>query len=212
MLRTVTNQSKFMRTVTPPPDAPQPSSFSFAFLQLVLHPGKVIRLWNWKAALLSVFLRGPIFFSASFRQGLGAAVSALLTESFFCAATAGFYGAIVQSLRSAQPQWMTLLFITVILPAGFQSFEFLLHWVRGTSHLRIAEFVSIFVSGFSALFNWYIMRRNTLLVGPEGGRFKTDLARLPRLFLGFITALPRRWLDRRKRENFRCMENNVPGG
>ena len=193
-----------MQTVTPPPDVPQPPSFVSVFVQLVRHPQELIRLWNWKSAVLSVILRGPIFLAASFRRGFGAEVSALVTESIFCAATAGFYGAIVQSLRLAQPQWLTLLFLTVVLPAIFQALEYLLHLSRGTPHLRLAEFVSIFVSGASALFNWYAMRRNTLLVGAERTSFKSDLGRLPRLLLGFMTALPRRWLVRDKTQQSHC--------
>jgi hypothetical protein len=192
-----------MPTITP--DAPQPSSFTSMFALLLTHPWKVVRLWNWKAALLSIFLRGPIFLVAGFRLGPWAAGAAFLTESFFCAATAGFYGAIVQFLRSAQPQWVTLLFITLILPAMFQGCEYVLHMARGTPHLRIAEIVSVSISGTSALFNWYVMRHDTLLVGEEGGRFAVDLARLPRLFLGFILALPLRWLNRRRTRDHSCM-------
>jgi hypothetical protein len=189
------NPLQTMPTVTPS-DVPQPSSFSSLLAQLFAHPSKILRLWNWKAALLSIFLRGPVFLVASLRRGPWATAAALLTESFFCATTAGFYGAIVQFLRLAQPQWLTLVFITLVLPLIFQSFEYLLHMARGTHNLRIAEIVSVCVSGISALFNWYAMRRNTLLVGEEGGRFKADLARLPRLLLGFVLALPLRGLKR----------------
>jgi hypothetical protein len=131
-------------------------------------------------------------------------LSAVAAESIFCAATAGFFGAIVQLFRLAQPQWLALLLLTVVLPTLFQSLEYLLHWMRGTPHLRLAEIVSAGVSVLSTLFNWYIMRRNTLLVGSEGRRFSSDLARLPRLLLGFVTALPRRWLERLKSSHSNC--------
>jgi hypothetical protein len=180
-----------MRTIKSQ-DAPHLPSFKATFIQLLRNPLTIVVLWNWKAALLSMFLRGPIFLVASVRSGREAVLLSLATELFFCAATAGFYGAIVQAFRKAQPQWLTLLFITVILPAILQGFEFLLHWARGTPHLRLAELVSTSVSGISAIFNWYVMSRNALLVGPEGARFKQDLARLPMLLLSFITALPRR--------------------
>jgi hypothetical protein len=192
-----------MRTTTPP-DANPPVSFVATLLGLFRRPWIILRLWNWKAAVLSVVLRVPIFLAASVRGGLATAVSAVLTESAFCAAAAGFYGSIVQLFRLAQPQWLSLLLITVILPALFQGLEYVLHLMRGTPHLRLAEMVSIFVSGTSALFNWYIMRRNTLLVGREGGRFADDLARLPGLLLSFVTALPRRWLERMKSSQSQC--------
>ena len=191
-----------MRTIKSP-DAPHLPSFQATLIQLLRNPLAIVLLWNWKAALLSMFLRGPIFLVASFRSGKEAVLLSLATELFFCAVTAGFYGAIVQAFRKAQPQWLTLLFITVILPAILQGFEFLLHWTRGTPHLRLAEMFSTAISAISAIFNWYVMSRHALLVGPEGARFKQDLARLPMLLLGFITALPRHWREQHK-DKVRC--------
>jgi len=199
ILRSLSN----MRRATLP-DAKPPASFAAILFGLFRRPWILLQLWNWKAAVLSVILRVPIFLTASLRGGFAAIVSAVLTESAFCAAAAGFYGSIVQLFRLAQPQWLSLLLITVILPALFQGLEYVLHLMRGTPHLRLAELVSIFVSGTSALFNWYIMRRDTLLVGREGGRFADDLARLPGLLLSFVTALPRRWLERIKSSQSHC--------
>jgi len=160
--------------------------------RLVLRPQQVLLLWNWKSALLSVVLRGPIFVAAGARQGWRAALAALLTESIFCALSAGFYGAVVQILKDAEPQWLTGVFLTVVMPVTFQVLEYLLHWFRGTPHLRVAAIVSLVVSAISALFNWYAMRRGTLLVGGEGGGFGGDLHRLPRLLVGFVAVLPRK--------------------
>ena len=156
----------------------------------------MLRLWNWKSALLSIILRGPIFLGVTARQGLNASLNALLTESVFCAVTAGFYGAVVQILRNAEPQWLTIIFLTAVIPALFQVLEYSLHWLRGTPHLHLAEIVSLIVSAVSALFNWYAMRRGTLLVGGEGGSFGRDLRRLPRLLFNFLAALPRRLAGR----------------
>jgi hypothetical protein len=175
------------------------SPFLPALAGLIRHPGRVLFLWNWKAALLSVALRGPIFLGAALQRGFNATASAVLTESVFCMATAGFYGAIVQNLRDAEPQWLTGVFITLVLPAIFQIFEFVLHWLRGTPHLRVAEIVSIIVSGLSALFNWYAMRRGVLLVGQEGEQFRADVRRLPALILGFITVPIGRLAERRRK-------------
>jgi hypothetical protein len=171
---------------------PHSPAFSTALAGLLRHPFRFLTLWNWKSALLSLFLRAPIFLAASVRQGWQAAIAALLTESVFCVVSAGFYGALVQSLRDAQPLWLTGIFLTVMVPAVFQALEYLLHWFRGTPHLRLAEIVSLIVSGLSALFNWYAMRRGTLLVGRESKSFGTDVTRLPRLILGFLAVLPRR--------------------
>lgn len=165
---------------------------------LVLHPRQVLTLWNWKAALLSIFLRGPIFLVAGVRQSWKGAFTALLAESIFCAASAGFYGAIVQTLKDGEPQWLTGILLAAVIPVIFQALEYLLHWFHGTPHLRIAEIVSLVVSALSALFNWYAMRRGALLVGEEGGSFGGDLRRLPILLFRFLAILPRKVLTKAK--------------
>jgi hypothetical protein len=171
---------------------PVSPAFFSVLLGIMRRPQQILFLWNWKSALLSVILRGPIFLAVSLRHGVESALAALFTELVFCMLSAGFYGAIVQEVRNAEPQWLTGVFITVVIPAVFQVLEYLLHWLRGTPHLRLAEIISLAVSAISGLFNWYAMRRGTLLVGGEGGSFGADLRSLPRLILNFIAVLPRR--------------------
>lgn len=167
--------------------------FFQTLFDLLRHPQRILFLWNWKSAWLSIILRAPIFLGVTVRRGFHVSFSAVLIECLYCALTAGFYGAVVQNLRDAEPQWLTILFLTLVLPGIFQVFEFLLHRLHGTPHLKIAEIVSIAVSAVSALFNWYAMRRGALLVGGEGRSFGSDLRRLPGLIVAFITALPRSW-------------------
>jgi hypothetical protein len=184
-------------------------SFRYLLSDLLRHPYRILRLWNWKSALLSTILRGPIFLVAAVRQGWKAAFAALLTESIFCAVSAGFYGAIVQSLKDAEPQWLTGIFLAGVVPVIFQVLEYLLHWFRGTPHLRIAEIVSLVLSGLSALFNWYAMRRGTLLVGGEGGTFGGDMRRLPRLIVGFLAALPRKIATKAMNGSSKCFDGSL---
>jgi hypothetical protein len=155
-------------------------------------PQRIFVLWNWKSAVLSIILRGPIFLGAAARRGLMTALAALATESVFCAVTAGFYGAIIQTLKDAEPEWLTGIALVGVIPLIFQGLEYLLHWFRGTPHLRTAAIVSLIVSAISALFNWYAMRRGTLLVGAEGRTFGSDVGRLPRLLFNFFALLPRK--------------------
>ena len=173
--------------------------------EIARRPQRVLRLWNWKSASLSVIFRGPIFLVAAMRQGWAGVIGALFTESAFCALSAGFYGAIVQSLKDAEPQWLTGVLLAVVIPAFFQGIEYVLHWFRGTPHLRVAEIVSVSISGISALFNWYAMRRGTLLVGGEGASFGSDLGRLPRLIFGFVAVLPRQAASNAKRRSFELL-------
>ncbi len=166
--------------------------FSSVLLGLLRRPQQILFLWNWKSAVLSVILRGPIFLVAGLRHGWKGAVAALFTESIFCVMTAGFYGAIVQSLKDAEPPWLTALFLAGVMPVTFQVLEYVLHWFRGTPHLRVAGIVSLVVSAISSLFNLYAMRRGTLLVGGEAANFGRDLCRLPLLLLRFFALVPRK--------------------
>lgn len=175
---------------------------------LVRRPQHILFLWNWKAAWLSILLRGPIFLAATIRRGFRVTFATVLTECVYCMFSAGFYGAFVQTLRDAEPEWLTILFLTVAMPAVFQVLEVLMHLYRGTPHLRIAEMVSILVSGISALFNWYAMRRGALLVGGEGGSFGSDLRRLPGLLLEFAAALPH-WLKEQRKHSSKNMTTTL---
>jgi len=176
-------------------DAPPGAPLGQVLVGLLLNPQKLLKLWNWKSAWLSIILRAPIFLGVTIRHGLAATIGAVLTECVYCALTAGFYGALTQNLRDATPEWLTGVFLAAVVPAVFQVFEVLLHFLRGTPHLWVAEIISLVVSAISALFNWYAMRRGTLLVGGEGRSFRSDLAGLPKLFFNFVVLGPRRLLS-----------------
>lgn len=182
------------------PSEPAGHSFLDALRGLFMNPQRILLFWNWKSAWLSILLRAPIFLVAAISRGFAATISAVLTECFFCALTAGFYGALVQNMRDAEPEWLTVLFLAVGVPAVFQVFEFLLHWFRGTPHLKAAIIVSMIISGISSFFNWYAMKRGALLVGGEGKSFGSDLRRLPGLLFSFFAYLPRHLAKHERRE------------
>ena len=184
---------------------------SGVLLALIGSPQRLLLLWNWKSALLSVALRGPIFLVATFHRGWRSVAAALLTESIFCVVTAGFYGAVIQIFRDAQPEWLTIMFLTLIIPSMFQVLEYWMHWLRHTPHLRPAEITSILVSAISAWFNWYAMRRGTLLVGGEGRPLAADLRRLPILIAAFLSVLPRIMLQRIRDTLMRITRNTAKG-
>jgi len=71
---------------------------------LVHHPVETIaRRWNWKSALLSSIVRGLIFFCVNLVAGWHAAFAVLLTELTFRGAASGFYGALTEDFRFAEP-------------------------------------------------------------------------------------------------------------
>ena len=178
-----------------------------ALLDLLRDPATVLlRRWNWKAAALSILFRAPVYVIASLHSGWRETLAALFAEFAVCAGTAGFYGAFVQAIRNAQPAWATALVLTIFLPAVMQAVEYLVHWLRGTHHLHAVLIGSVVVSALSSLFNWFAMKRGTLLVGDEGKSFHRDLKRLPLLAVSFIISGPR-WLWRACRKA-RIRENS----
>lgn len=163
---------------------------------ILRRPQRLIAVWNWKSALLSVTLRGPIFFTAAFSHGAKAALGALLAETVFCALGVGLYNALVQSLREAEPLWLTGVLLSVVFPGCVQVGEYVMHRLRGTPHLHAAVIASLCVSSVSTLFNWYAMRQGAMMVGRQSSSLGADLRRLPTLIFGFV-ALPVQWVLRR---------------
>jgi hypothetical protein len=169
-----------------------PSEVVAALSDLVLHPAQTFyHSWNWKAALLSAMLRAPLFLVATLRQGVEAISIAVFAEAFYSAAISGCYGAVVQKLRRANPLWASGLLILVILPGLLLWLDYLLHRFTGMSNLKGGMLAAASLSVLSSLFNWYLMSRNSLLVGKEGRPFASDLKRMPRMVTDFLCWVPR---------------------
>lgn len=159
---------------------------------LVAHPvDNIVRRWNWKAAATSVMMRGSIFFTANLSAGLDAALAVLLTEFVFRTLTSGFYGAILQAFRRAEPAWAAALSTTILLPMTNHAAEFLIHWARGTPKLKTSIAASVVFTILSTLFNLYVMRQGVLVVGENSNSLWHDMKRMPGLVISFIAIVPR---------------------
>jgi hypothetical protein len=183
------------------PPAANPITVRRAFVLLLQEPVKyLLHGWNWKSALLSSILRASLFFATNLSAGLPAAVAAMKTELVFRGVTSGFYGALTEAFREAEPPWAAALTVMVLLPVANHSIEFLIHWMRGTQNLLSSILASMILTAVSTLFNFYVMRRGALIVGHGRHSLGTDLLRLPRLAFDFVTWLPR-YLIRRASRN-----------
>src|SRR5215468_6453814 len=163
-----------------------------AFADLVFNPGRRLLLcWNWKTALLSACVRGTVFFIANIGAGLGAAIGAMGVEAALFATLAGFYGAMAQAFRRAQPVWAATMAVLVIMPTINHSLEYILHYASGTKRLSAGLAASISLSMVSAVFNLFAMRRGVLIVGDERASLIEDLRRMPRVVFDFVMTIPR---------------------
>jgi hypothetical protein len=162
-----------------------------ALADLFLNPGRVLLRWNWKTALLSACVRGTIFFVSNLGAGLGAATVAMAVEAALFAALAGFYGALAQTFRRAQPAWAATMTVMILMPAVNHTLEYALHNANGTEKITAGVATSISLSVLSAMFNLFAMRRGVLIVGDERASLIDDLRRMPRVVFDFVMAIPR---------------------
>jgi hypothetical protein len=177
-------------------------SVSDVFRQLLTNPGQLlVRRWNWKSAAFSSILRAVIFLFANLTAGWRAATGAMLAEFLYRAITSGFYGALTQAFREAEPPWAAVIAVMILLPLVSHSLELMVHILRGTPKIITSLVASVCFTWISTLFNLYAMRRGVLLVESGAGSLKSDLRKVPRLILDFVTVGPLalyRWMFQAK--------------
>jgi predicted outer membrane repeat protein len=172
-------------------DNARPLTVPAALADLLINPWRLLLGWNWKTALLSACARGTIFFISNLGAGLGAAIAAMAAEAALFATLAGFYGAVVQTFRRAQPAWAASVTIMILMPAVNHTLEYALHNLNGTKKIAAGVATSISLSILSAMFNLFAMRRGVLIVGEEKASLIDDLRRMPRVVFDFVMAIPR---------------------
>jgi hypothetical protein len=155
--------------------------------RLLRHPVRsFVICWNWKAATLSMVLRVPVYGLTTLKYGWRAATLAGIVEALFTALVAGVYAALTEAIRDAKPQHMVAFLLLVVVPAITLFFDALVHYVVHTPNLVAGVSASLMVSIISSAFNWYSMRRGTLLVGSGARSFTSDILALPLLIARFL--------------------------
>lgn len=114
----------------------------------------------------------------------------MLAEFGYRGITSGFYGAITQAFRQAEPPWAAGAVTAVLLPLLSHSIELALHLIRGTPRILTSIISSVCFTVLSTTFNLYAMRRGALVVCPGACSLAADFRRIPRLLAGFIAAGP----------------------
>jgi hypothetical protein len=150
----------------------------------------LVRRWNWKSALLSSLFRAVIFFFANLAAGWRAALGAMSVELLYRGISAGFFGALTQSFRQAEPAWLAATAAMVLLPLGSHSLELAVHWARGTPKLAASMISSVIFTVLSTLFHLYAMRRGVLIVGSGSRSMAADFRAMPRIVGGFLAVVP----------------------
>jgi len=174
------------------PEPPDGSTLLPVVRWACAHPIELfVHRWNWKSALFSAIFRGAIFFTVNLKAGRDAALGAMLAEFAWRAATSGGWGAFAQKLCRVQPFWQAIAGTMLIVPAASHTIEFTIHFLRGTPVLALSILVSVCFTQVADLFNLYVMRQGSMLVGAGSRPLAEDLRRIPALILGFLLVLPR---------------------
>jgi hypothetical protein len=183
----------------------EPISVGDVFLSLFQHPLQIITRWNWKSALLGAILRASFYFTVykASKESWAVTLTAVLVELSFRFFTSGISGALVQSFRRAEPQWLATLIVTISLPVFSHTIEYITHYSQerffndifaaSVNNARQKAFaVSVLISVLSAIFNLFIMQRGVLLVGAgsETKSLWSDLKSIPLLIVEFVAFLP----------------------
>lgn len=181
--------------------------------KLLKHPVKnILWRWNWKSAILSAIMRSSIYLTTYlfYREGLKAALGAMIVEFLMRSFTAGISGSLIQSFRRAKPVWLATLVVVLLLPTISHTIEFSVHYVHeaAVSYLystpmieksRQASFYfSIAFSILSVIFNMFAARRGAFIVGQDEGAQSLwkDIKQMP-IIVAEFSAIPFVWLRRK---------------
>ena len=171
----------------PETDVPAGLSVSGVLWLVAAHPWQyVARRWNYKSAALSSLFRAGLFFSVNLSAGLDAALAAMAAEFAFRFVTAGFYGALTQAFRRAEPERAATLAVMVLLPIAGHSLELALHWSRGTPRLAesilasvaltpqaVASYDAVVLTTDHAKFDYEMVRTHAQVIIDSRGVYRT---------------------------------------
>jgi len=153
--------------------------------EILRHPLRLLRGWNWKAASFSAILRSFFFLFANLHGAHHAAAKAVSTEFVYGTFAAGVAGAVIQRLRHAEPIRETAIVVWLGVPFVLLTAQASVHHVMGTEHVRTGLIASFIFASFASGFNWFAMRRGAFVIGGQRS-FVHDLLLAPRLIVQFL--------------------------
>ncbi len=107
----------------------------------------------------------------------------MLAEACYRALTSGFYSALTQAFRFAQPVWAASAIPMILIPIIGDSCEFAVHGIRGTQRLVATVAASLVFTAISTLLELFAMRRGVLVMGQNSRSLVEDLKSFPNLLI-----------------------------
>lgn len=143
--------------------------------------------WNWKVALVTAVLRGMACVAALRHMEVHARNHFGVVEAAFVLLTCGFFSALQQQSLSIRSEWLAWFCCVVVVPLTSLGCDAGLHfWLDGRQTRQLGAAALVFTV-LSATFHWHMIRNGALLVGDEAHSFRTDLKRIPKLTLTYVT-------------------------
>lgn len=134
--------------------------------------------WNWKAAVLSVTVRGLVYAMALVRRP-EAVLRGAEIELAFRIVVGGCWGSLLQALRNSRPAWLAGLLAAVVLPTAAQTLQFAALQLGGATHLKTAMVLSTIFDAGSVMVSFVLMRRGLLLTGAGTATLASDFRGIP---------------------------------
>jgi hypothetical protein len=151
--------------------------------------------WNWKVALMTAVFRGMACVAALWHMERHARNHFGVVEAVFVLFTCGFFSALQQQSLAIRTEILAWFTCVVVIPLSSLGMDAALHfWLDGRDTRQLGVVALVFTV-LSATFHWHMIRNGALLVGEEAHSLSTDLRRIPRLALAYVTE-PAVWLWR----------------
>jgi hypothetical protein len=149
--------------------------------------------WNWKAALITALFRGAACVAALQHVHPQARQHFSAVEMAYVLLTAGIFSAWQQQALGIKPRYIAWLTVVVIVPFTSLGVDAIAHLLLDHVDAHALGISALIFTLVSAMFHWHLMENGAMLVGEQSHSFASDMRRLPRLALSFVSA-PVRWL------------------
>ena len=144
--------------------------------------------WNWKVVLITAVFRALACMAALRNTQTHARQHFGLVEAGYVLLTAGIFSALQQQSLGMKPRRLAWLVTVIVVPLVSLGADVLVHhWLDQVSAHTLGIGALVFTL-VSAMFHWHIMQNGALLIGEDSNSFWTDMKRMPRLVLSFVTS------------------------
>jgi hypothetical protein len=143
--------------------------------------------WNWKVVLITAICRAIACMAALRHTQAHAREHFGLVEAGYVLLTAGVFSALQQQSLGIKTRRLAWLVTVIIVPLVSLGADVLVHQWLDQVNAHTLGIGALAFTLISAMFHWHIMQHGAMLVGESSSSFWTDMKRMPKLLLSFVT-------------------------